>query len=406
MIIGIFGATQSGHYLAQLLDKHQRVSKIFHYHTSTDAKFSRGMTKHESVLFNNPAYIAQTVMSCDLIITMGTTPQLNDNLQTLFSRAPGKKLVPSKKCSMLEESKIISKSVFKKLGIRSPDYRVVSYDQLLADFFNYNRPFVLKYDQDFRAGRQTLIVRDNNIDEIFEEIKLHGRKKFNKQEENKEFIVEDYLVGKEHSLHILANGISWCYLGSARDYKKELDGDQGNNVTSMGCYSPAGDLSEDLKTYINSMLQHLVDSGTPYNGIMYLGILTDEKNHDHILELNARPGNPEFITVLNNIENDILDVLMSPDPSMLDIKFKENICLNIQLHNTVSVYNKEITQEIDLPDAPENITVSYSNQPGLQPAAGLTTNADNLDEASERLYQYLDQLQLKARYRKDIGLLL
>ena len=32
-----------------------------------------------------------------------------------------------------------------------------------------------------------------------------------------------------------------------------LDGDQGNNVTSMGCYSVVHSLSEDLKKYINSI---------------------------------------------------------------------------------------------------------------------------------------------------------
>jgi len=337
---------------------------------------------------------------------MGSSSQVNERLQALFSKAPGKKLVPSKDCSMLEESKILSKALFKKLGIRTPEYRVVEYNDLLDKFFSYARPFVLKYDQDFRAGRQTLIIRDDNVNEIFEEIKSHGRKKFNRQEVNNEFIVEDHLVGKEHSLHILADGANWCYLGSARDYKKELDGDQGNNVTSMGCYSVVHSLSEDLKKYINSILQHLVDSGTPYKGIMYLGILKDSENKDHILELNARPGNPEFVAVLNNIENDILDVLMSPDPGKLDIKFKQTVCLNIQLHNTISVYNREITQEINLVDIPEDIVVSYSELFGMMPAAGVTTVAENLTVASDRLYHYLDQLNLKVRFRLDIGRLL
>ena len=406
MIIGIFGATQSGHYLAQLLDKNDKVSKIFHYQTSADEKFYRGMTKYESVLNGDLSYMVQTVMSCDLLITMGTNSQLNDKLQELFSKAKGKKLVPSKYCSMLEDSKILSKSIFKKLGIRTPDYNVVSYDQLINDFFNYKRPFVLKYDQDFRAGRQTLIVNDSNVDDIFNEIKLHGRKKFGRPEENDRFIVEDYLVGKEHSLHILADGLNWCYLGSARDYKKELDGDSGNNVTSMGCYSPAGTLSEDMKNFVTDLLRHLYDNGTPYKGIMYLGVLTDAENNDHILELNARPGNPEFIAVLNSIENDILDVLLADDPSKIDIKFKKTACLNIQLHNTVSVYNKEITQEIDITNLPSDITVSYSNFFGLMPAAGLTIVADNLEIASNRLYEYLEQLNLNVRYRKDIGRLI
>lgn len=405
MIVGIFGATQSGHYLAQLLDKNSRVNKVYHYHTSDHDKFYYGLNKYEAVTKGNIQKTIQTAMSCDLIISMGLVAQLDKSFQALVSKTKAIKLVPSYECSLLEDSKVLSKKIFKDLGIRTPDYNVVDYEQLLKDFEDYKRPFVLKYDQDFRGGRQTLIVRDDNYQEIFTEIKTRGRTKFRSTEENKKFIVEEFLTGKEHSLHILCKGTDWCYLGSARDYKKELDGDQGNNVTSMGCYSPAGSISDDMSSYVDSLLTYLSNQGTPYHGVMYLGILRDSDNKDHILEINSRPGNPEFITVLDNIDEDIIDVLTSTNLSKRSVRLKNQVSVNIQLHENQSIYEKPSDREIVLP-AEDNITVSYSNFFGLMPPAGVTAQAPNLKEASDRLYSYLDNQTLNLFYRKDIGKLL
>lgn len=406
MIIGIFGAIQSAHYLAQLLDKNPKVTKVYHYHTSTSDKFCKGLDKYESVVKGDIQYTVKTAMSCDLIITMGLAAQLEKSLQGLVARTNAIKLVPSYECSLLEDSKILSKKIFKELGIRTPDYQVVDYDTLIENFYEYNRPFVLKFDRDFRGGRQTLIVRDNNCKEIYTEIKTHGRTKLRSSEENKNFIIEQFLVGKEHSLHVLCKGTDWCYLGSARDYKKEFDGDLGNNVTSMGCYSPAGDLSNDVSFYIDSLLKYLKDQGTPYYGVMYLGILRDENKQDHILEINSRPGNPEFVTVLDNIDEDIIDIFTSQTLNKRQVKLKQKVSLNIQLHENQSIYDNPKNHDIVLESCPDNITVSYSNFFGLMPPCGVTTSADNLKDAADHLYNYLDNLKTDLRYRKDIGRLL
>lgn len=405
MIVSIFGTPQSGHYLAQLLDKDPKVSKIYHCHTSGHDKFYKGLTKYEAIPNGKIQKIVQAILSSDLIITMGLIAQLDQQLQNLIAKSKAVKLVPSYECSMLEDSKILSKKIFKDLNIRTPDYQVVDYDQLLNKFYNFKRPFVLKYDQDFRSGRQTLIVRDDNVEEIFLEIKTKGKTKLLNKQENKQFIVEEFIIGKEHSLHILCKGTDWCYLGSARDYKKEFDGDQGNNVTSMGCYSPAGSLSEDVTLYIDLLLKYLNDQRTPYHGIMYLGILRDHNDFDHILEVNTRPGNPEFITVLNNIEENIIDVLTATHLNKRQVQLKKQVSLNIQLHENRSIYDQPSTREIVL-DPVDDITISYSNFFGFMPPCGITTNASSLDEAAERLYNYLKKQKIDLVYRKDIGRLL
>lgn len=406
MIVGIFGASQSAHYLAQHLDKNNKVTKIYHYENSTHDKFSENLKKYEAVAKVDRSYIIKTVMSCDLLITMGTPAQLDKQLQSLIAKTQAIKLVPSYECTLLEYSKIISKNIFKELDIRTADYQIAEYEELVNNFYSYDRPFVLKFNQDFRAGRQTLIVKDDNCDEIYNEIKTQGKTKFRSTEENKNFIIEQYLVGTEHSLHLLCKGLDWCYLGSARDYKKELDADQGNNVTSMGCYSPAGNISNDVCTYINKLLKYLQENGTPYHGIMYLGILRDSDQKDHVLEINSRPGNPEFITILDNMDEDILDIFMSNNLGSRQVKLKNSTTLNIQLHENRSVYDTPSHTEVILENAPQSITVSYSTSFGSLPPAGITTSAATLADAADYLYSYLKSQNLDLRYRTDIGKLI
>ena len=110
MIVSIFGPPQSGHYLAQLLDKDPKVSKIYHCHTSEHDKFYKGLTKYEAIPNGKIQKIVQATLSSDLIITMGIIAQLDQQLQNLIAKSKAVKLVPSYECSMLEDSKILSKS--------------------------------------------------------------------------------------------------------------------------------------------------------------------------------------------------------------------------------------------------------------------------------------------------------
>ncbi len=404
MKIGVFGSTQSAHYLTQYFDRHEKTSRVFHFHGGTSAKFSQGLTKYKPISMRDKLAMSMATKQCDLIISTGLTLQLNPNFQAWLEKYQGHKLIPNLYCSQYEDSKIKSKALFKQLGIRTPDYQVVAYQELLTKFDQLPRPFVVKYDQDFRLGRQTLIVNDSNWLDILKELQQHGGRKFISAQPNKEFIIEQYVIGTEHSLHILAKGLDWCYLGSARDYKRELDQDQGNNVTSMGCYSPAGKLSKDIENYVDQLLTYFHNQGQAYHGIMYLGILCDTSGHDWLLELNCRPGNPELITVLDNISEDVLELLCADTLGRRSVRVKPTVSVCVQLHDQVDVYSRQPRQEMILGPVPDHIRVHYADHQGLMPQCGLTVEAATLDQAHHELYQYINTAAVSAKYRTDIGL--
>lgn len=404
MKIGIFGSTQSAHYLAQHLDSHPNIHKVYHFHNATGRKFGQGLNKYRSVLLKDKLSMSLATRDCDLILSTGLTLQLNPEFQTwLENRYTGIKLIPNLFCSRYEDSKIDSKALFDQLGILTPQYRTVSYQILLDQFDHIPRPFVVKYDRDFRLGRQTLVVNDINYQEIKQELITHGDKKFISKEPNTEFIIEQYVQGKEHSLHVLARGRSWCYLGSARDYKKELDQDQGNNVTSMGCYSPAGQLTDSVAGYVDKLLGYFDDQGQAYHGILYLNILCDNQGQDWLLEINCRPGNPEFITVINNLDEDIVALLCQDQFDRKLAKLKQSVSVNIQLHDHVDIYNTASRPEITLPIPPRDILLHYADHQGLMPQCGITTESADLKQAHDRLYSWLADIECAAKYRTDIA---
>lgn len=409
MIIGIIGQIQSAHFLALKLKSYPEVETIYAFHVDgaplKEKKNCAGLEKTQVVYFTD-AHFLDTIKTCDIIFSMGLPLQQKPKLQALLQKLSIKSiiLVPSAECSEYEDSKIKSKEMFSQVGVRSPFYKVLAYNDLLEKFMSIERPFVLKYNSDFRYGRQTLVVDDANAADIFDEVKTHGKNKLKSDEVNDLFIVEQYVTGKEHSLHILTDGTDWCYLGSARDYKKEKDNDRGNNVTSMGCYSPAGNLSNDVKTYIDNILSYFNNQGIPYRGILYLGVLTDNLGQDYVLELNARPGNPEFVTVLDMIDENLVDLFMLKNLNKRTVKFKDGVSVALQFQNNSDIYSELLDEQVDLSDLPCGIVGCYADSAGHFPSSTIVHYSQDRQTSAETIYSYLKNKNFKnIHYRNDIG---
>lgn len=408
MIIGIIGQIQSANFLAMKLKSYPEVEKIYAFHVASytkEKKKTADIEKTEIVYLDDVKFV-DSIKTCDIIFSMGLNLQTKPKLQSLLKKLSIESivLVPSAECSYYEDSKIKSKEMFSQAGVRSPFYKVLPYNDLIEQFMSIERPFVLKYNTDFRYGRQTLIVNDANAADIFDEVKTYGKNKLNSEEANDFFIVEQYVTGKEHSLHILTDGTDWCYLGSARDYKKEKDNDQGNNVTSMGCYSPAGNLSNDVKTYVDNILSYFNNQGIPYRGILYLGVLTDNSGQDYILELNARPGNPEFITILDMIDENLVDLFMLKNLNKRTVKFKDGASVALQFQNNSDIYSELLDEQLDLSDLPYGIVGCYSDGVGHFPSSTIVHYGKDRQTAAETIYGYLENKNFKnIHYRNDIG---
>lgn len=150
-----------------------------------------------------------------------------------------------------------------------------------------------------------------------------------KNQAGREFVIEKWLSGddgspgEEFSVFALCDGKNYQILGSAQDYKRALNFDEGENTGGMGCSSPplildekySPGLMEKIQTRIlDKVVQGLHDEGRPYTGVLYLGGMAVWKNGEldpYVIEFNARWGDPEAQVILPGIKNDWFEVGMA-----------------------------------------------------------------------------------------------
>ena len=101
-------------------------------------------------------------------------------------------------------------------------------------------------------------------------------------------------------------------LEPARDYKRLTDGDGGPNTGGMGSFSPValpdGLLSRVQSTVIDPVLRRMADRGTPYRGLLYVGLVLTAVG-PRVLEFNCRFGDPETQAIMPRLRSDLVDVM-------------------------------------------------------------------------------------------------
>jgi phosphoribosylamine---glycine ligase len=102
-------------------------------------------------------------------------------------------------------------------------------------------------------------------------------------------------------------------LGSAQDHKRVFDGDEGPNTGGMGAYSPAPVMSAAveraaLDTIVIPSAKEMVRRGTPYRGILFVGLMIGDQG-PKLIEYNCRFGDPECQVLMLRLESDLLTLL-------------------------------------------------------------------------------------------------
>jgi len=126
-----------------------------------------------------------------------------------------------------------------------------------------------------------------------------------------EVVVEELLEGPEVSLFALCDGREAVALGSAQDFKRAFDGDEGPNTGGMGAWAPAVDkaAAEALVADVHApVLAELSRRGAPFVGLLYAGLMLTPDG-PRVLEFNCRFGDPETQALLPLIESDLLELL-------------------------------------------------------------------------------------------------
>lgn len=240
---------------------------------------------------------------------------LVDRLQAAGVRAFG----PTAAAARLESSKSFAKDFMRRHGI--PTARAEKFTDFAAACThtrNQSWPLVIKADG-LALGKGVTIAADYAAAErALEEALVQGA--FG--EAGRIVVIEEFLSGREVSIHALVDGKSWLMFPDARDHKRALDGDLGPNTGGMGTLSPSGRVDEALRGRIESeilapFLRGLQADGLDFRGMLFPGLMLTADG-PKVLEFNARFGDPETQVLLPRLKTDLLDLLEAAVEGRLD----------------------------------------------------------------------------------------
>src|SRR4030043_1114372 len=244
------------------------------------------------------------------LVFIGPERQLSEGIVDFFLTEQIPIIGPTKKASILEESKAYTKLLCRDTGVPVADFEVFEDPERATDYVKYvNYPVVVKADG-LAQGKGSIVCSNN--EEAFQAIdRLMVEKVFG--EAGQKVVIEKRLYGIEISYFVFTDGKSLVPMPVAQDYKRAYDNDEGLNTGGMGAYSPHRLESDHLKRVVYEkvalpLLRGFAEKeGIPYKGILYLGLMLVEET-PYVLEVNVRLGDPEAEVILPRLKTPLSDI--------------------------------------------------------------------------------------------------
>lgn len=248
------------------------------------------------------------------LVVVGPEQPLAEGLSEQIERQGIRCFGPTSGAAKLESSKVFAKNLMRANAIPTAEFEVFDDFYELSDYVRDNprtNGRVIKADG-LAAGKGAFVCdTDEQVLEIAHQIlvdHLFGAA-------GAKVIVEEKLSGREASLHFFCDGERFLALPAAQDYKRAYDHDQGPNTGGMGTFCPAQHVSDEVikhveQTIVIPTLGAIAVSGSPYRGLLYVGVMLTETG-PQVIEYNCRFGDPETQVMMPCLSYDPIDVMIA-----------------------------------------------------------------------------------------------
>jgi phosphoribosylamine--glycine ligase len=328
---------------------------------------------------------------------------------------------PSAAAARLEASKAHSKQFMARHGI--PTAAFVVFDELgaaLAFVREKAGPCVVKADG-LAAGKGVYVCGSGAEAETALREVMHDRR-FGAAGER--VVIEDVLEGEEVSYYAITDGEHIVTLAAAQDHKRALDGDRGENTGGMGAYSPAPVLRPEVEKRVIEEVVHpairgLAAEGTPYVGVLFVGLMIAADGAPSVVEFNVRFGDPETQPLMMRMASDLVPLLDGAARGTLDAVSPPAwgdaaVCVVLASGGYPREYptGKEITGLAEAASDPDveifhagtrrNADGNFETAGGR--VLGVTARGASVREAVDRAYAAADRIAFDGRHlRRDIA---
>jgi len=354
------------------------------------------------------------------LVVVGPEQPLCEGLVDALSAQDVLVFGPTARAARLEGSKSFMKDFVRKMGIPSARYLVVNQlDQLAVAMETFTVPPVVKADG-LCAGKGVVVA------ESFEQATRAAQRMLSGEvfgNAGRTVVLEERIEGQEVSIHAICDGQKAILLPAAQDHKRIFDGDQGPNTGGMGAYAPAPVVNDALMQRVNDeiiekVLSGMRAEGCPFRGTLFAGLMITESGAPQVLEFNVRFGDPETQVLMNVIEGDLCELLMSAARGNLDssaIKVVDRHALCVVLAGAGypgEVRTGDSIRGLDRARSLPNVRV-YCAGAGLDGnqivttggrVLGVTGFGSTLREAATHAYAAVESVEFDGmQFRRDIG---
>ncbi len=327
---------------------------------------------------------------------------------------------PSQAASRLEGSKAYMKDFCKRHGILAArDHVVTSIDQLDAALEQFDAPPVVKADG-LCAGKGVVVA------ETFEEARAAATAMLSGQSfgaAGATVVLEQRLLGEEASIHAICDGNIAVMLPSAQDHKRIFEGDTGPNTGGMGTYAPAPIVTKEMLATIQaSVLDKVVAGmkadGIPFVGTLFAGLMISPEGEPVVLEFNVRFGDPETQVLMQIIEGDLYEALLTAAqgrlvPGTLKASSEHALCVVMAAAGYPNAPRTgDAIDGIARAESDANVVVFHAGTRLVEGQVvtsggrvlGVTARGGDLRAARNAAYGAVDRISFQgAQYRRDIG---
>lgn len=352
-----------------------------------------------------------------LFVIVGPEEPLVDGIADWLQEIDVPCFGPSQYCARLEGSKAFAKNLMQSIGVPTARYATFSDFASAKEYIqNHPLPIVVKFDGLAAGKGVSVCATKEEAEKFLEEIFIK-----NKFANNSHVVIEEFLEGEEASVFALCDGERFLMLPAAQDHKRAFDEDKGPNTGGMGAYAPAPivtpEVYQKIKTQIfEPIFRTLRESGNPYRGLLYAGLMIDKNQNPKVVEFNVRFGDPETQAILMLLEDDLLELMWECASERLhreSLRIKEGSSAVVVLaaEGYPETYKKDIPLNLKTPTNPNTIIFHagvtkrdgnlFSNGGRI---LGVSSYGKTLQEAVDSCYSYLKENPIPHTfYRTDIA---
>jgi phosphoribosylamine--glycine ligase len=353
-----------------------------------------------------------TIVGPEAPLVAGLADELGDRGFAVFG--------PSKAAARIEGSKAWAKQIMSNAGVPTArSETVTTLEEGLAALARFGTPVVVKADG-LAAGKGVTVAENREAAEealriCLVDLAFGGA--------GATVVIEEFLEGEELSVFCVTDGRAVVPLAEAQDFKRALDGDEGQNTGGMGSYSPvphmlAGILARAVDEIFVPTVRELERRGARYRGLLYAGLMVTSGG-PKVLEFNCRFGDPETQAVVPRLRSDLAELLLAACEGNLRVyrpQWAADACVCVVLASGGYPGEYRTGLEISGLVAAAGVTGVHAFHAGTARRAGKVVTAGgrvlgisalgrDVRQARERAYEAAEKVSFEGKHmRRDIAL--